>query len=84
MRIKAQENEKRQDHSCLFPYSISGRSSPMKNTATVPCPAWLPMMVPMSHRRIFPFSFGKRSSTASMTSRASSGHWLWQIKHLPS
>ena len=35
MRIKAQENEKRQDHSCLFPYSISGRSSPMKNTATV-------------------------------------------------
>ena len=52
MRIKAQENEKRQDHSCLFPYSISGRSSPMKNTATVPCPAGLPMMEVLKHQGV--------------------------------
>ena len=29
--------------------SIVGRSSPKKNTATVPGPLWEPMMVPMSH-----------------------------------
>lgn len=54
--------------------SMAGRSSPMKNTATVPGPLWDPMMVPMSHRRILPFSLGKRSSRASISIRASSGH----------
>ena len=60
--------------------SIVGRSSPRKNTATVPGPLWEPMMVPMSHRRILPFRWGKRSSSAVMSRAASSGHREWQTK----
>ena len=57
--------------------SITGRSSPMKNTATVPVPEWLPMTGPMSHSRILPRSLGKRSSSAAIMAAASSGHWEW-------
>ena len=41
------------------------RSSPKKNTATVPGPLWDAMMVPMSHMQISPRIFGKRAATAA-------------------
>ena len=62
-----------------FQPSMWGLSSPMKNTATVPFPAWEPMMVPMSHWTIFPLRFGSFSSMASVSSRASSGQLELQM-----
>ena len=48
------------------------RSSPKKNSATVPGPVWLPMVVPMELISTFPVRWGKRASTRSATARASS------------
>ena len=61
----------------------SFRSSPQKNSATVPGPVWLPMVVPMLLMSTLPFSLGKACSTRSATSRASSSQADWEMKHLP-
>lgn len=50
----------------------STRSFPQKNTATVPGPVWLPMVVPILLIRTLPSSLGKRSSIRSATALASS------------
>ena len=47
-------------------------ASPQKNSATVPGPVWLPMVVPMLLITTFPDSFGNASSTRSATFFASS------------
>ena len=46
-------------------YSL--RSSPQKNSATVPGPVWLPMVVPILFITTLPLSFGKLSSTSDAT-----------------
>ena len=63
---------------------LSGRrSSPRKNTATVPGPQWEAMMVPMSQMRTSPSMWGKRSFTAAAVISASSRQLEWHTKHLP-
>ena len=60
----------------------STRSLPQKNSATVPGPVWLPMVVPMSLMSTLPFSLGKRCYTSSATARASSMQAELEMKHL--
>ena len=59
------------------------RSSPQKNSATVPGPVWLPMVVPMLLIITLPLRWGNFSSTRSATARASSIQADMEIKHLP-
>ena len=49
----------------------STRSSPQKNSATVPGPVWEPIVVPMLLMTTLPFSFGNFSSTNAATASAS-------------
>ncbi len=63
---------------CQSPVPFGGaprqslRSAPQKNSATVPGPVWLPMVVPMLLISTLPSSFGNFASTRSATARASS------------
>lgn len=63
------------------PYSP--RSSPMKNSATVPGPVCEPMTVPMLLICTLPASAGNLASTMSRTASASSRHALIESEHLP-
>ena len=57
----------------------STRSSPQKNSATVPGPVWLPMVVPMVLISTLPFSLGNFASTMAATAWASSRQADWEI-----
>ncbi len=57
------------------------RSSPKKNTATVPGPLWEAMMVPMSQIRMSPLIWGNLAWTAAFVASASSRQLEWQTKH---
>ena len=59
------------------------RSSPQKNTATVPGPVWLPIVAPMGKISGLPFIFGNSLAMWSATACASSSQTDWQRKHFP-
>ena len=58
-------------HYTFFSSIQSTRLSPQKNSATVPGPVWLPIVVPTLLISTRPSSFGNRASTRSATARAS-------------